>query len=221
MRIASSMFTTQFEISDGEIFSLVMENPRLFRSLLEDIYRQADGDDGITVFSENNVPLSLAKASDILDAFTPFNPNTKTMLSGIAAMLDKTANDEAHCMMTNTLLADIENYVNELCFDMPFRAECGGLSAQALIKSLKISVADDCETLAESLIQYMTIISSFGKCKIFICVNMLGILDTDELAAFADEVRKKQLRVLLIDAYAPENVSGVRRLTIDKDLCEF
>ncbi len=221
MRIASSMFTTQFEINDGEVFSLVMENPRLFRSFLEDIYRQAVGDDGIAVFSENNVPLSLAKASDIIDAFTPFNPNTKTMLSGIAATLDRTANDEAHCMMTNTLLADIENYVSELCFDMPFRAECGGLSAQSLIKALKISVADDCETLVESLIQYMTVISSFGKCKIFICVNMLGMLDSDELAAFADEVRKKQLRVLLIDPYSAENVSGIRRLTVDKDLCEF
>lgn len=221
MKIANTMFSNKIEIDDGELFSLIIENPHLYRAFLEDIYRQANGDDGSTVISENNTPISFAKSADILDSFTPFNHNSKKMLSCINSILESKAVDEEYHLKTNSMLASIENYIADLSFDMPFRTQCDGLSVQSFIKFLKVSVADDCETLVETIIQYMKILSSLGKCNFFICIGLLGIMTDEEIAEFENEVRKQQLQVLLIDSHARNNTNNLNRLTIDNDLCEF
>ena len=52
-------------------------------------------------------------------------------------------------------------------------------------------------------------------------INMRSIFSDSEMRRFAEEVRLKQMYVLLIESHAYENIEGTERLVTDEDLCEF
>ena len=221
MKLASPYFNTLIEINDGEIFQLVIENQKLFRTFAEDIHRQICGDDGNTVLSVNNVPVSMSKFSDLIENFAPFDINTKTVLSRITSAMEKTAVDENHFLQTSGLLADIENYMTELCFNFPFGVECRKLNISSLIKSASVCVIDDNTDALEIILDYMSLVLDFDKKKLFITVNMRSYFDDDGITSFANAVRCKQMQVLMLESTSRSTVEGMKQLIIDRDLCEF
>lgn len=221
MKLASPMFSSVIEINDGEVFSLIIENQTLFRGYLEDLYLQHSGEEGKIVLSEENVPVSIEKYVDIQDHFTPFCINTKHMISTIGSALEKRAVNEENFLKTSSLLAAIENYISDLCFDMPLCSECIKLSASSVIKAAQVTVSEDFTSEIEKIISYMSLVCDLTNTKLFIFVNMRSYFSDNEIEDFANEVRRKQFRALLIESSAHSAVSGMGRLTVDNDLCEF
>ena len=154
MKLSSPLQNSSFEIKEGRAFSLVIENKRLYRTYLENLYFQSSGGDGELVLSYDNAPVPFERNVCIIDAFVPFNINTKHMLSCISSAAEKKAVDEEHFMQTSKILAEIESYVYDLCFDFPFSVQCGKLSAASLIRSLQLCVADDYSSTLEALRQW-------------------------------------------------------------------
>lgn len=220
MKLASPMFETVIEINEGEVFSLILENKTLFRSYLEDLYAQANGENGSIVLSENNEPVPIKKNIEIIDSFVPFDINTKHMLSCICSVLEKRAADEDFFLKTSALLSDIENYISDLCFELPFSPECKKLSAASLIKAAQVCVSYDYNSVIEAVTDYMTIIRDFDKTNLFILVNFGSYFSEAEINMFVRTMKLKQMRILTIDS-AEFKSSGIKRLTIDDDLCEF
>lgn len=221
MKMTTPLGNSAFEIKEGEVFSLVIENKALFRSYIEELYKQSEGADGKIVLSENGTPVSLHKNVNIIDKFIPFSVNTKQVLSGICSALEKRAEDEEHFLKTSQLMADIENYISELCFDFPFRTECTKLTPETVIKALHVSAAEDYESLDEAVLYYMSLVTEFDGRKLFVFINMRSFFSDSEMRRFAEEVRLKQMYVLLIESHAYENIEGTERLVTDEDLCEF
>ncbi len=221
MKIATAMFSSVIEIEDGDTFSLVIENQKLFRAFLVDLYSQLSGEEGDMVLSENNTPIPVNKNVDITDHFAPFDINTKNILSSVSSFMEKTALNEEHFSETAELLAQIERYVSELCFDLPFKPECKKLSAAALIKALQPSIANDYISDIEAIIDYMSLVLRFSKSKLFVFVNMRSFFDDGEMEMFVQSVRHKQFRVLLVESAERKQIAGTGRLIIDSDRCEI
>ncbi len=220
MKFASPMFETVIEIKEGEVFSLILENKTLFRSYLEDLYAQANGENGSIILSKNDEPVPIKKYAEIMDSFVPFDINTKHMLSCICSVLEKRAADEDFFLKTSELLADIENYISDLCFELPFSPECKKLSAASLIKAAQVCVSYDYNHVIEAVADYMTIIREFDNTNLFVLVNFGSYFSETEIDMFIKTVKLKQMCVLMIDS-GEFKVSGIKRLTIDEDLCEI
>ncbi|MGM9665446.1 MAG: type II-A CRISPR-associated protein Csn2 [Eubacteriales bacterium] len=221
MKIACPYFNTVIDIEDGTPFSLVIENQRLFRTFLEDLSRQACGEDGKTVLSLDDVPISVEKYVDIIKDFAPFEINTKSMLSKINSFIEKIAVDESHFLKTSELLSETERYINDLCFDLPFQIECRKLSASSIIKAASVSICDDYESTLEAVLDYMSLVLDFDKKKLFVTVNLRSYFSDDEMQRFVDTVCAKQMQVLFLESSEHATLKGVQTLRIDKDLCEF
>lgn len=67
----------------------------------------------------------------------------------------------------------------------------------------------------------MTAILDFDKTKLFITVNMRSYFNDEEIKIFFEEIRRRQIQVLMIDGYDHNTISGVKSLIIDSDLCEI
>lgn len=221
MKIASPHFSEVIEISEGTAFELVLENQNLFRSFLEDLRSQFEGGDGITVFSVENTPVPISKNADILDNFAPFDINTKTMLSRISSFMEKTAVDEEHLLQTSALISEIENYMYELSFSFPFRTECRKLDISSVIKAASVFIADDGKNSAETVVNYMTALTELDKSRLFITVNMRCFFTDEEITEIIKETETRQFRLLMLENIARNRIDGVKRLTVDSDLCEF
>ena len=57
MKMTTPLGNSAFEIKEGEVFSLVIENKALFRSYIEELHKQSEGADGKIVLSENGTPV--------------------------------------------------------------------------------------------------------------------------------------------------------------------
>lgn len=221
MKLVSSLFCSQLVIEKGRPFSLVIENRTLFRRLIEDIRLQQGGDIGKCVLSEDNHPLKMKDSVDLLDSFAPFEINTKIVMSVISDEFFERSVDGEHYNTTNRLLADIEKYIGELCFDLPFSVECRKLDMKSLVKAASVSIVDDHSCELEKIIDYMSIVSDFTKIKLFITVNMASFFDSDELDLFLKTISGRDFALLMIESFDRPLPSDLPKLIIDADLCEI
>lgn len=221
MKIACPMFTSLIEIKEGDVFSLVIENPKLFREFIEDLNSQLSGNDGKTVLSKNNTPIPIKKNMELIDRFAPFDINTKTLLSAVNSVIEKNALTSDNYLKTSGLLQNIEQYLFELCFDLPFRAECNNLNISSIIKAAQIRISDDYNTAIEAIIDYMNLVLDLVGQKLFVFINLRSYFSDSEIESFAKTVKLKQMRVLLIESVNREIITDSKRLIIDSDLCEI
>lgn len=221
MRIAGPYFNSLIEINEGEIFCLVIEEQNVFRNVILDIHDQICGEFGKLVLSYDNMPISFHKYVDVIESFAPFDINTKALISKINSSIEKNAVDSEHFLDSSKLVSDIENYISELCFDLPFGVECSKLSISSIIKAAAVHVLDDYENTIEAIVAYMLAILDFDKRKLFVTVNMRSYFTDDDMIMFLKEVKNHQIQVLMIENCVHDNLDGMNTLIIDKDLCEI
>lgn len=221
MKIACPLFSTILEIRQGEVFSLIIEEHNLFRKFIEDIRLLTEGGDGQTVISENDSPIRADKYVDLIDSFAPFDINTKSLLNAINTRLEEKATDETNYLKSAELISAVENYLMEISFDFPFRTEWRKLSIQSIIKAASVSVADDYESSLEAILDYMTVMTDLNHKKLFVTVNLRNYFNDEDVFLFADTVRKKQFRLLMLESHTGLTIQGCKQLIIDGDLCEI
>ena len=142
MKIACPYFNALIEIHEGVPFALIIENQPLFRQFAEDIHSQLMGGEGDTVFSINNTPVAMSKYVDLLESFAPFDINSKTMLSGISAAIEKVAVDEKHYIDTSRLIAETEKYAHVTFFFNGGRETPYDNEERILVPSPKVATYD-------------------------------------------------------------------------------
>lgn len=221
MKIAYERINSVIEIKTGEPFAVVVENQDLFRNFIEDISNQCSGDDGEIILSSDNVPIPICKHIDVIKDFAPFNINTKQLISKLSSIAEKTAIDEAHFAKTSVLMSEIERYIYDIFFDIPFNIECHKLSFPSLLKTASISVLNDFESPLEAVLDYMSFISCCNKDKLFVTVNISNYFNKKDIERFANSISDKQINLLMVesnDKFLPE---CIKRVIIDADFCEI
>lgn len=221
MNIAHIQLDTVLTVGPGKITTLVIENKRFFREMLDDVARQLEGADGKTVLSDNGKILPLSKNAELIDSFVNFSVNTKSLQTKIIAAMEKSAVGEQHYLECMTLLNRLEEFVLKLTQDMTADIVCGKLSIGTVLKSIGISVNDDYDDPLERLLDYMELVREFDRDKLFIYVNLRAYFDDEELRPFLETVIAHEYNILLVDSFAGALLPYEDRLTVDNDLCEF
>ena len=86
MRLINPNFEHVFEIKEGNHFLVVIENPEIMRTYISDLIKQADGEDGPFVLSENNSELDISKNMDILSNVLVFETVDKSVTSKVNSL---------------------------------------------------------------------------------------------------------------------------------------
>ena len=87
MRLINPNFEHVFEIKEGNHFLVVIENPEIMRTYISDLIKQANGEDGPFVLSENNSELDISKNMDILSNVLVFETVDKSVTSKVNSLL--------------------------------------------------------------------------------------------------------------------------------------
>lgn len=210
-----------FHFSENRITTLVLENPRLFREFITDLYEQSQGYDGKTVLSVNNSPVPFSKNAELFTSFIPFDINSKALLTKIQGILEKTAVSANNYLLTQKIILENENWLRILSEELPCDIEGAKINASSLIKSFGICIKDDSENLCERILNYMEFVRELDKDKLFIFVNFRSYVEDNYMALFFDSIIKHDYRIFLIDSSENNLLPFESRTVIDKDLCEF
>ena len=208
-----------FDTECDKINTLIIENPVLFRSLLQDITDQLSGLDGKAVLSENSKLLNIAKKLELLDRFIPFDLNSKAINSKIVADLElKAVSDEFYSATVETV-GRMETLLNNLAFDYMCDIDFTKVSIGAFIKAAGVEVRSAQSGLAEKIIDYFELVTEFIGPKMFVTVNLRCYISDKDAELFIKTAISHGYHLLMIESFEHERLSCEKRLVADSDLC--
>lgn len=221
MRFIFPEISKALEFGEGYVNCLVIENQKLFSSLIGDIYSQIEGNDGFSVLSVDYTPVDMSKYAELITTFIPFDMNRKNLLNKMLSALEKMALDESNYYKTTMLLSSIENYISDLTFELPCQIDCNRMTVSSLLKSAGIHISGEDGNSLENIVDYMELVREFEKDKLFIFVNMRSYFDNQAMENFFKTVISHKYKVLLIDGFEHQKLDNEIRVIIDSDLCEI
>lgn len=221
MKFVHPEISRVFNTEDAQVNTLVIENQRFMCRLLNELHNQIDGLDGQCVVSEDNVPVPCSKCAEILDTFVPFEINRKPLLTKIAAALERKAASSDYLVQTGKLLTDFSNYMDELAFDFPCDIIFPKIGIGSLIKGAGPELRDDYSSIGEKIIDYMELVRTFDRDKLFFTLNMRSFVADEETEQFMKTAISHGYHVIMIESSDRPRLQTENRLIIDMDLCEI
>ncbi len=221
MMLAHPQMDTLFDFSGDGINTLVIEAPSFFRQFLQDISLQVSGLEGKAVLSQNNMPITFSKFAEVLDSFLSFEISKKSLVSKLQARLEAEALNERNYVRTMQLLGEVEQFIQELSFELPCTVACDKISIGGVIRSAGIEILDDYGDDLEHILDYMELTRELERDKLFVLVNLRSFYRDEEIAPFFRSILDHSLSVLLVDSVSKALLPLEKRVTVDADLCEF
>lgn len=211
------VFNTECE----KINCIIIENQRLFYSLLEDIYNQSNGYEGKAVLSENNKILKTDKSLEVLSQFIPFDINRKSLINKISSELEKKAVSDDFYSQTVELISQLENLLMNISFDFSCDINYNKLDIGAIIKASGVEINDTYNSLGEKIIDYMELVTEFDRRKLFLTVNLRSYISDNEASEFMKTVLSHGYNVIMLESSEHTHLDEELRYIIDADLCEI
>lgn len=189
-----------FNTEGRGVHTLVIENQCMFRNLLIDLYNQSQGNDGRSVVADEYKPLPFQKYCEVLSQFVPFSLNKKSVVTKIGQLLAKRAVDSKYFLKTTELMTEIESLMYELAFDLDADIEFNSINVESLIKSVGVSLKEEYESLAEKIIDYMELVNSLERKKLYILINLRSYISDEEMIYFIETVLQHKFDVIIIES---------------------
>ena len=221
MMLAHPHMDTVLDFLSDRFNTLVIENPMFFRRFLQDIHCQIQGDDGVAVLSENNMPISFSRNAELLADYISFEVSRKSLVNKILVYMESVAMDEAHYVKTMQLMGELEQYIHQLAFDLPCSIFCGKMHIGGVLRSAGIEIANDYDNDLERILDYMELTRELERDKLFVLVNLRSFYPDAEVSAFCTSALNHGFSVLLVDSVSRKLLPNEKRVTVDSDLCEF
>ncbi len=210
-----------FDTEIQQVQTIIIENQAFFLKLLTQINEQIEDFDGKCVLSENDSPIPFAKNAEILDRFVPFDINRKPLLTKIATALEKVAMVAEKNNKTMRILAQLENYLDEIAFLSDCSITFPKLSVSGIIKSASPELPDDYDSLGEKILDYMELVREFDRRKLFFTVNLRSYLSDNDAELFMKSVISHGFHLIMLENKEYGCSEYEKRLIIDSDLCEI
>lgn len=221
MKWSHPEFERIFDTTSGLVSTLVVENRPLFVRILEDIHHQLDGFNGNSILSENDVPVTFSKCADIIDTFVPFEINKKQILSKIINALEKTATSSENTVKTANILNELQDYLGEISFEYPSDIVFPKLCINGILRSAGVELRNEYQTISEAVIDYMEVVRTFDRDKVFFTVNMRCFVTDEEISSFMSTAISHGYHIIMIESFAYSLLKIEKRTVIDDDLCEI
>lgn len=221
MKLVYADLFAPFELEKDKVNAIVVEDGSLFYKLSTELAEQCSGNDGNFVLSENSEILNISKTTDLISSFLPFEINEKKLLTKLYSKLELISEVELfNC--TNNFRTAAAEYLSELCdtvnCDIGYDSQP---DLKALFKAFNVSFSDDCENIAEKVIEYMLNVLCLCGEKMFITVGLASYMNAEDAKLFFETVSSHKITLLMIENRLSESLTMVNRLTIDEDYCVF
>lgn len=199
----------------------IIESPDVFLKFVRELYSQLEGKEGRFVLSDEE-EINLSKYAEII--INPLNVdiNDRKVLNKLYAELAGFAFGEELYLETQQMLAGFQEYFLKLEHGSDYFLETDSeIDMMAVFKAMGIKFQNCADDLIENLCQYIEIMASLVKKKVFILVNFRSYINDDQLKLLLENIRYKEVALFFIENVERELPEGVCRYIIDCDKCEI
>lgn len=221
MKLIYPQIKTVLDTEIDKVWVLEIENKAFFRKCVLAICDQINGAEGQFSLYCGDEEEDISSTCEIIFNPLEINLTQKKLLGAVEKAMDNRLKEVLPSSELNRDLRNIKDIINNLAFDMNLEIEAARLVPEDLIKIAGITLKEGSNSAIEKVIDYMSLVRRYEKNKLFVFVNMNSYFSSQELTTFLKEVLQMDLDVILINSYRFTSSAEIRRVIVDRDLCEI
>lgn len=215
MNFAHPLLEKAIVINEGDIATLIIENPIALRNTVRGITNSEPE----FVLSKGFSPVELSKYAEIVTNIFEVDFGSRKIAGKLSAEAEKISNDYPD--ETHSLLMTLNNYAELLSTKMDYPIKFSFVeNTEKIIKLLDFTVDNENMPFSECLLAYMNLCRNFFGKQLFVFMNLKCFLSDNEFKLFCKNVAYEKFCVLLIEAFDCDRASEYeKKIIIDNDLC--
>lgn len=212
-------FNFKIDFEDKSIFSLIIENKKLYRKIIEDLINNISIDDGNIILSKNNKLIVPEKEIFVFSDYFYFDVN-KFVLNKYYKEL-KNLSENNFFDETLEIKEVLRNYVTKLVENEYSIKLEEDLDISQILKAFGVKFQRN-EDLLLNLFEWIKILNELLGYEIFFFINLENFLSNDELVEFSKFILYNKYRVVFLENFNRNKLFDDDNLIIiDNDLCEI
>ena len=212
-------FNFKIDFEDKSIFSLIIENKKLYRKVIEDLINNIIIDDGNIILSKNNKLIVPEKEIFVFSDYFNFDVN-KFVLNKYYKEL-KNLSENEFFDETVEIKETLRNYVTKLIENEYSVKLEEDLDISQILKAFGVKFQRN-EDLLLNLFEWIKILNELLGYEIFFFINLENFLSDDELVEFSKFILYNKYKVVFLENFNRNKLFDDDNLIIiDNDLCEI
>lgn len=212
-------FNFKIDFENKSIFSLIIENKKLYRKIIEDLINNISIDDGNIILSKNNKLIVPEKEIFVFSDYFNFDVN-KFVLNKYYKEL-KNLSENEFFDETVEIKEVLRNYVTKLVENEYSIKLEEDLDISQILKAFGVRFQRN-EDLLLNLFEWIKILNELLGYEIFFFINLENFLSNDELVEFSKFILYNKYRVVFLENFNRNKLFDDDNLIIiDNDLCEI
>ena len=212
-------FNFKIDFEDKSIFSLIIENKKLYRKIIEDLINNISIDDGNIILSKNNKLIVPEKEIFVFSDYFNFDVNKFVLNKYYKELKNLSEND----FFDETLKIKevLRNYITKLVENEYSIKLEEDLDISQILKVFGVKFQRN-EDLLLNLFEWIKILNELLGYEIFFFINLENFLSDDELVEFSKFILYNKYRVVFLENFNRNKLFDDDNLIIiDNDLCEI
>ena len=212
-------FNFKIDFEDKSIFSLIIENKKLYRKVIEDLINNISIDDGNIILSENNKLIVPEKEIFVFSDYFNFDVN-KFVLNKYYKELKKLSENDFfdETLEIKEVLRDYVTKLVENEYSIKLEED---LDISQILKAFGVKFQRN-EDLLLNLFEWIKILNELLGYEIFFFINLENFLSDDELVEFSKVILYNKYRVVFLENFNRNKLfDNDNLIIIDNDLCEI
>lgn len=212
-------FNFKIDFEDKSIFSLIIENKKLYRKVIEDLINNISIDDGNIILSKNNKLIVPEKEIFVFSDYFNFDVNKFVLNKYYKELKNLSENDFFD--ETLEIKEVLRNYVTKLVENEYSIKLEEDLDISQILKAFGVKFQRN-EDLLLNLFEWIKILNELLGYEIFFFINLENFLSNDELVEFSKFILYNKYRVVFLENFNRNKLFDDDNLIIiDNDLCEI
>lgn len=212
-------FNFKIDFEDKSIFSLIIENKKLYRKIIEDLINNISIDDGNIILSKNNKLIVPEKEIFVFSDYFNFDVNKFVLNKYYKELKNLSENDFLD--ETVEIKEVLRNYITKLVENEYSIKLEEDLDISQILKAFGVKFQRN-EDLLLNLFEWIKILNELLGYEIFFFINLENFLSNDELVEFSKFILYNKYRVVFLENFNRNKLFDDDNLIIiDNDLCEI
>ncbi len=212
-------FNFKIDFENKSIFSLIIENKKLYRKIIEDLINNISIDDGNIILSKNNKLIVPEKEIFVFSDYFNFDVNKFVLNKYYKELKNLSENDFFD--ETVEIKEVLRSYVTKLVENEYSIKLEEDLDISQILKAFGIKFQRN-EDLLLNLFEWIKILNELLGYEIFFFINLENFLSNDELLEFSKFILYNKYKVVFLENFNRNKLFDDDNLIIiDNDLCEI
>ena len=212
-------FNFKIDFENKSIFSLIIENKKLYRKIIEDLINNISIDDGNIILSKNNKLIVPEKEIFVFSDYFNFDVNKFVLNKYYKELKNLSENDFFdETLEIKEVLRDYVTKLVENEYSIKLEED---LDISQILKAFGVKFQRN-EDLLLNLFEWIKILNELLGYEIFFFINLENFLSNDELVEFSKFILYNKYRVVFLENFNRNKLfDNDNLIIIDSDLCEI